>query len=206
MKKGFQEGNVRRIEDDKWKLGYTDEFKQFVHQHPSIIRDVVERLSKIANDPKTPEGFRVEEGEIIIALEKRRLKSNIYSIQAHGRKFFLKMSRYAKEQAYDEFVDSSEAKKRIAEVMANLPIPVEVVDYQLGFTQGGLNFFVAPWMDLVDVSEYQKTLTSLGQKRDFDQTLMILFEIFKDYVDFRILNMAYNPATNKIVIFDLQKK
>ena len=82
---------------------------------------------------------------------------------------------------------------------------VDIVDYQLGFTQGKLNFFVAPWINLKDLVTYRHELTQ-EQKIALDSTLSILFEEFNDYEDFGGPNMGYNPETNSLVIFDLQKK
>lgn len=205
MRKNIQEGNLRVIEKSNWQLAYTEEFKAFVHEHPSVIRDIVAKLSKLVNSGSR-EGQVIEEEGIKIVVEKNRLKANIFSVELHGRKFFLKMGKYL-EYGYDEIVSAAEAKKRIDEVQSDLPLGVEVVDYQLGFTQGGLNFFIAPWEDINHLSEYQEKIKGDKDKEEaFDKTLTILIGLFQDFEDFRVLNMGYNPQTNKIVLYDLHKR
>ena len=205
MRKNEKEGNLRLTEKGKWQLAYTDEFKAFVHEHPSVIRDVVSRLSKLVNSGRL--GIRtIEEDDIKITAEKQRLKSDTFSVELHGRKFFLKMGKYL-EDGYDEIVSAAEAKKRIDEVKSDLPVGVEVVDYQLGFTQGGINFFVAPWEDIRPLSDYQEQVKGDRQKdNDFDKTVTILIGMFQDFEDFRVLNMGYNPKSGNIVLYDLHKK
>jgi len=206
MRKNIQEGNLRKIEKGNWQLAYTDEFKSFVHEHPSAIRGVIAKLGKLANSNASAGEFIEEEG-IKVVVEKKRLKANIFSVELHGKKFFLKMGKYLKEEGYDEIESAAEAKKRIDEVQSDLPVGVEVVDYQLGFTQGGLNFFVAPWEDINHLSEYQDEIRGDKDKQEaFDKTITILVSMFQDYEDFRVLNMGYNPQTGKIVLYDLHKK
>lgn len=205
MVKNTHEGNLRKIEKGNWQLAYTDEFKAFVHEHPSTIRDVVSKLGRLANS-NTPKGESIEEDGIRVTVEKRRLKANIFSVELHGRKFFLKMGKYL-EEGYNEIESAAEAKKRIDEIQEHLSPGVEVVDYQLGFTQGGLNFFIAPWEDIHPLSEYEESIKGDKDKeKELNMTMTILAHTFEDFEDFRVLNMGYNPITNRIVLYDLHKK
>ncbi|MDP3697568.1 MAG: hypothetical protein Q8R55_06175 [Candidatus Taylorbacteria bacterium] len=205
MRKHTQEGNLRVVEKNNWQLAYTEEFKAFVHEHPSVIKDVVAKLSNLVNSGALGRQV-IEEDGIKITTEKQRIKSNTFSVELHGRKFFLKMGKYL-EGGYDEITSAAEAKRRIDEIQSDLPIGVEVIDYQLGFTQGGLNFFIAPWEDIDHLSEYQEKIKGDKDKEEaFDKTITILVGMFQDFEDFRILNMGYNTKTNKIVLYDLHKK
>src|SRR3989344_6837090 len=168
-----KENGLRKIEKSAWQLAYTDEFKAFVHEHPSVIGDVITRLGKLTSSGSKEKQIIDEDG-IKITVEKKRLKANIFSVELHGRKFFLKMGKYL-EGGYDEIISAEEARQRIEEVGNSLPVGVEVINYQLGFTQGNLNFFVAPWQNIRELSEYQEEIAgSLENQENFDKTITIL--------------------------------
>ena len=201
------EGSLRRVEKGDWRLAYTQEFKNWVHQHPRIIRRVTDKLAEIVRAKRVPDSFSLEDGDLKVTLERKRLKAKIFSIEVGDKKFFLKMSAYPGEEGYDEAISSKEARERIKEIEADLPMGVEVTDYQLGFSQRGLNFFVAPWKNLVPIEQFARDMEyDSEEKRKLDQTITILVGMFQDYADFVAPNMAYDPEADKIVIFDLHKR
>lgn len=157
-------------------------------------------------------GFRKEKWE--------KGETFYYRAQFDGHPYFIKklQESYGKEYGggHKEIMDTRAAKELVRD-LSN----VEIVDYVLGYEGSKDWYFVSSWNDAFETTldvylhnlaaEIRKNPSkSEALQAEYDEILDRTREITKrlrpEYEDVMTYNMAYDPSTKKIFLFDLNKK
>ncbi len=203
----------------EYRLGYAPEFRSFVVDHAGVLRKVLEMIDELAGDRLEQDGLIVEKAWSTLG-DDPRIKNRIslyqnyhYKVTVGEKSFFLKMSpTSAAPDGYGEFQSS-----RFAATELNIP-GVEIVKAELGFSSRDRNYFVAEWDDrlriplLVQIQllqdEFKENPANQELKNKLDSLMTRLNqlrgELKKHFIDSGENNMAYDEATDTIILFDLQ--
>lgn len=182
-----------------------------------------------------PNRFTDVEEESHSSLYKITYKDKVYFLKKQG--VGLNEHIYAKDghNAFNEVINSAELASDIESQLAGLG-PVRVVPYQVGYTDKNNSYFVAEYIDYPNLFDYEQSLQNsiyrlrndinYGRSTDVEGDERRLEELEskaenlhqrwwkihemlnKKYIDTKSHNMLYNPATEEIVIIDVnpQKK
>lgn len=143
-----------------------------------------------------------------------------YRAQFNGQPYFIKRLSAAYGEGYGgghkELMDSREARELIGDLEN-----VEVVEYVMGYESKKDWYFVSKWNDAFQVTldEYLNQLKTEIRKNPsqaeelenvydeiLDRVRAITKRLRPSYEDVMTYNMAYDPASKKIFLFDLNKK
>lgn len=135
--------------------------------------------------------------------------SDYYKLAIKNKDFFIKKSTDTWNPGHNEFKSSLKALE-IAKELGD----VEIVDFQLGYTDKNASYFVSRWIDL---SEYVRLDVYLWEKfegydcfspqsQSVKKRFKVIAEKFKQWFDFGEVNCFYNPNIHKFLLLDLSQK
>lgn len=196
---------------EKKKFIYDTEFKEWINKNPGIIKSFKEFLKQFYSTPDGDlhAGLVFQVNDLRVELLKRSNREgglNLFStfkITVDGISFFVKAEKEQDvSQGFEEFRSTRIAKG----ILQNIPW-VEVIESQLGYQDSeGRSYFVSKWRDLKTVQEVLLS-GEAGADEHFDlrnkiseiRRLLSKLEFF----DVDKKNMFYDPATKKIILYDL---
>ena len=192
--------------EKKRRLGYTVEFKKFISENPNFISTVI-RLCRALSQKTDSKGYRsLDEAEISVTLLEGG-KAPKFLVSKGDNRFFIKSSEATTRG--DRGIDQLEASALAREKLANshLAESVEVVDYQLGYSDKNKTYFVSKYSTVArsPLSISRSWLTS-EQIEDALRKLDAAQEVLDEFFDINARNVAYNEDTKKLVLFDLSTK
>lgn len=198
--------NIQEANSDKRHIVYTDDFKDVVKDNPGLMTQIRDILKGLEYDKDFNETNIKNINNITISRVKSTMM-NRYKIETRGGIFFVKKTQFpgvrVGEKGFDEFKASLEAKEKLDD----LPW-VEVVDSQLGYKDEVAGYFVSTWNPIFETTLHDY-LATLDKKSEEYVDLVDKVQILKDrLVGFRDVfdhNMAYDPESKKIYLFDLDK-
>lgn len=208
-------------------LAYTYDFKDFVEEqkekHPHLLREVMEKINSLSRvgEKYSQDGVGVE---FINKKDDRAFYKVSIETEKGLEEFFVKKAptylnnsgkKREFELGYEEFLGSVSVKEKLK----NLSY-VEIVQYELGYRDSNNTYFVSRWNKnlTTNLASYMDELQSfvnkdpdlyIGKELEL-QTLYgkereIIDALGEEYKgrDIFSVNMAYNPKTGKIILFDL---
>ncbi len=187
-----------------------------------VVLKLVARLNQSLDDK-----LEISEGNVSVISEpglnvrkSKKRETFYYKVFIDGKQYFLKRlsATMGKEYGggYEEFKGADEARSLLSNMEG-----VEVVNYKLGCEYNGMWYFVSEWNPALEVTleDFLKNLQKQGAGISEDagkahvkhNSIMlraknierILRPKFEDVFTY---NMAYDIATDKVIIFDLNKK
>ena len=187
----------KEINRNGWSLVYNPKFKEYRESYKNIISKVKEAL-----DGGEVEGFKSE------MLKHTSGGKTYFTLEVNGEKFFIKkIPENHKQGGVNEFKSTEEAKQRLFEAGIDR---VKLVDYMFAYTGNEFRFVVSKYdvrLNNTLASYMDECLKNnrLKELHDLDDRFADLKNIFKDYYDFKVENMAYYKETDEIILFDLNK-
>ena len=190
------------------QLAYTAEFKSFVGDHPGTLTKVRVMIKALLHDKK---GARAEESGIVV---EKVQPSPYFKVTLADKSFFVKVRRHIMT---GENLEEFRALARLKEMYKDNP-KVEVVNFQLAFTSWNENYFVAEWDDrfVKNLNTYLRELAETSQQTADNTALQKhvkdlgsrVNEIARQleqagFYDYGPVNMAYDPQTDTIILFDI---
>lgn len=205
------------------KLAYTPEFKE--NLPPTAIKEFLKLAPKLRRK-ETLEGANI----VVTHFDDSWGGVRYYKVVLGDKDFFVKRipARFSeKGGGFGEAVASEKMRSLLREHKIE---NVEVIDFQLGYEDKSDRYFVAKWSgtasdrllnlfvyenDLVSqiqnlkyakasISEIADTERELDKIRSRENKLTKFFE--QTFNDFGSINMAYDPQSKKIILFDLYLK
>lgn len=186
----------RAIPREKRKLAYTHEFKRFVRANPGIIRIVSEAIRS-----KEPEvrigGIRIKQ------LENFGRVRVCWRVDVGEKSFFVKGKYDEKHSGSKQFLALRKLEELLSQREWKQKFPhVEVIKYHFGFDYKGEHFIATDF--------YELKLLTYAQLLEKEMPVKLLKEFydFSDqaekagYYDIHTSNAFYDPARNKIIVFD----
>lgn len=218
MKKGFSENIQQTISKDKG-LAYVDDFKDFIRDNPGFIQSTHEILKNYDFSKDQVEN----NGVVVTRLDSSNLPVKptfpSFKVQKGNQAFFVKLDDVKRSnlggEGLNEFMDTQKAK----ELLRDLPW-VEVANSQLGYKDDKYAYFVSKWNDLFSLSSlddymekleleifrnYSSNKIQQDEMYDLKSKIKVLENKLPGYFDIFPHNMAYDPKSKKIYIFDLNR-
>ena len=227
MKK-FEGKDFVTRETETRKLGYAQEFKDWIKQNPGIIKRFLKALNsgEISKAFSANKPFQIGDITITSAELYFRIRGSRIKLKLGDKTFFIKIekkiSKHSKYQhGYEEFLSTQKA----IELLEEIP-NVEVCDFQLGYQDDKFSIFVSSWIDFLRLDVYIDQLKIKAAKSEpgAEEELKTLITTLKKicqilepsvleknrkterYIDVREGNMFYDPQTKKIILFDLSEE
>ena len=226
MKK-FEGKDFVTRETETRKLGYAQEFKDWIKQNPGVIKRFLEALNsgEIDRTLSTNKPFRIGDATITLAELYPNRRGPRFKLRLGDKAFFIKIEKKVPDNlkfqyGYEEFLSTQKARELLEEVPN-----VEVCDFQLGYQDDKFNIFVSIWIDLPRLDIYMDRLrfkaeglepVAMEEFKTIKTTLKKIYQILlpplvsiaqrrktEGYGDIREGNMFYDPQTKKIILFDL---
>ncbi len=192
QERSFDSTEIKRKD---WSLIYNPEFEQYRDKYKNIISSI----------QRIVQGEKVDgiESEMITLTASGKL---YFTVELDGEKFFIKkIPEGHKQGGVGEFKAAKIAKQRLID---NNIKNVEIIDYICAFENEKDRYVVSRY-DHVLKNTLEDVLADLKAREEYekfgklDRWFEELKSLFKDYPDFKIQNMAYDEATNKMILFDL---
>jgi hypothetical protein len=210
--------------NEQW--AYTQEFNDLKHKKPHALEIVMDLINKV--DSKRKRGSSAEKDDIQVnlvalkeALPRQRDTIHYYRIVAkvegQAYEFFLKKTPIAYKQfggGEHEAASSHKAREILRE---NNIKDVEVVNFQMGFSDGKNWYFVSKYnKSLESPLDYYKELlsgyiklnpnSSDSERQELEyinKRVEDLQKLLPNFSDLFAHNMYYNASDRKIILFDL---
>lgn len=212
---------ITTTETENRQLGYSEDFKEWIREHPGAIALFKELSVKIKDKEKPVKVGEVVDHEGVRATILKNYvwddKRFIYfKLEIAGKTFFVKSEGVPhRGKGFTEFINSVEAQERLKDFKAR------TIRYKLGYQDSNReSFFVSEWEnDIMPVDEYEGRLglqsrstedeseaRELESKlRDLNKRLEEIRDLLKDFHDLEDYNIFYDPNTDEIVLMDLFK-
>jgi len=192
-------------------LIYAYEFKDFIKKNPGVIESV-HNILKEHNDKDF-----VEVGDIKIT--KIKLSTiPVFKIEINNNIYFVKINHLPNsvigEKGFNEFNSTEYAK----ELIKDIPW-AEIAENQLGYKDDKYAYYVSKWNELLyssnlgehieELEDYVENNPNNSQKEkkeisEWKNKVLILREKLVGFHDLFEHNMAYDPSSKKLYLFDLQ--
>lgn len=190
---------------------YTPEIRDFIAQHPNIIKTVVSMIKAVG-----PYGSMKQEQGLTVTLVQEGLLRPAYKVSLEdGHSFFIKAQDYPfpnTQGGVNEMKAYQDALGRLQDIPW-----VEIIKYHLAYKDHKKSYVVSEWYDnlATDLGDYRLEL--LGKIRGdvdrkehwqnelagIDRKILKLAGMLPDHHDVLVHNMGYDKQTKKIVLFDL---
>ena len=202
-------------ESDRKQLAYTAEFKSFVKDHDGVLKKAQEMIDSLL-DGETDSAVE-DAGIVVEKILTEKEPSRFFRITLTDKSFFVKMRlRIVGHVNLEEF----QVLSRLKELYKDNP-KVEIVNFQLAFASKDRNYFVAEWDDrlVMNLRDHLRKLDKNRQQLPNDMALKRHIEDLGSraneieqqlrktgFDDFGSVNMAYDPKTDTIILFDILLK
>lgn len=199
--------------DSSKQLAYTPETKDFIHDNPGVMRKTLDLINEVNKNFKY--GSRAEDGDVSVEMKSTWESQPTYKITVGDKCFFLKVRDVGPNSedqgGFDEVLDIKEAEQLLADV-GN----IKITNYRLGYTDKKKKYFVSEWSDshTMGVDEYLGGDYLATRDENYDYEKEKVFNTVREantvlsrngYWDIGVDNMAYDPSSRKVVLFDLNK-
>jgi hypothetical protein len=200
---------------EKKHLIYESELKLFIRNNPGLLGKARKALDSLRE---------IDDSVMIDGVKVTKIptsSTNVFKIESPEESFFVKVKSFPDnrvgEMGFEEFVDTKEAQASIDD----LPW-VETLTPLLGYRDEAHTYYISKWNSALqpNLEVYLKDLnsavaTSKTQEEadvyieeiiDLQKKIAIIRERLGDnaYRDLHSHNMAYDPGSKKIYLFDLQ--
>jgi hypothetical protein len=217
--------NIEISQTERKQIAYTDEFKNWIQDHPGTIKAFKQLETELAaQDPES--GWEINlsvetEGATLTLVHYFvRGKIYIFKVEAGDKTYCVKKAAEPSEasehppvghDAFNEIKALAEAKELLKNVEG-----VEVADFHFAFRDSqGNNYLVLRWYELTQVEVFladseeggsllqSKKSTELA--KSIRKRIRIIRDTLKDFYDVKTHNMFYDPDRDKVIVFDLHK-
>lgn len=221
--------NIHLRETETRKLGYTEEFKNWIHEHPgaiNIFKELSEYIIGKNGSPlfsKNPVLFDEAEATILVDYFWEDKRFIYLKLKIDNETFFIKSEGIPfRGKGFEEFRNTHEVKEKLKGIKAR------VIDYQLGYEDvHGKSYFISRWDDNIismrdtefllrkEIKQNESLQTPEGYKRadeiedklkSLEQRVAELKNILKDYHDLGDTNIFYDQQNDEMVLLDLFKR
>lgn len=216
---------IHTRETETKKLGYTQDFKDWMREYPQGIKFFKELSQKIYEEPAMSGREFEYEGAEVAVIKDYYWNSDRYlylKIKFEGEVFFVKSEGIpSRGKGHTEFVNAVEVEEKLKGLKAR------VIHYQLGYEDShNRSYFVSKWDENIrDMREVKNSLeddilrnealdTSEGYARadEIEKLLESLQNrvseiraLLPEYHDLTEMNIFYDSTTDEIVLLDLFK-
>lgn len=212
---------ITTTETENRQLGYSEDFKEWIREHPGVIALFKELSNKIKESSKPIKNWETLEHE---GIKANVLKDYIWDgkrflylkVEVDGKKFFVKSEGVPhRGKGFTEFINSAEVQDRLKDLKAR------TIRYKLGYQDSKRgSFFVSEWENnIMPVSAYKdrinlqlKSIEDESEARELESKLSNLEkrleeirDLLKDFHDLEDYNIFYDPNTDEVVLMDLFK-
>lgn len=200
-------GEIVAKEGRKRKLAYTPEFKSAMPQ------GAIKFFLKLKEKIDSGEQEIAREGEFTVeSLNFKNFSTATYYKVSYGSNaYFVKevpVSNAYKGGGFGEAMSSRMATRILRKNGIDW---AEVVDFKLGYENGRHRYFVSRWDERLSTTLYDTMRELLNtnpiKAEELKQKFLTLRGVLDDFFwDVHMINMAYDPVSGKIIIFDIFEK
>ncbi len=187
------------------KLAYAPEFKKEITLSPGAIKRFLSwrpELKKVG-DRKEEEGFSIE----VVGSNPSRGRF-FYKVIANKTAYFIKATE---EDASGSAIAEMKSLLTLKNLIEKNKIAgVDVVNPKMSFHDKQMAYFISEWQDFLkkNLRQYLEELSNQAVSGDLYNNLMTRYKVIREnfgrlFVDLYKSNMAYDPASDKIYIFDV---
>lgn len=195
-----------------WQLAVAKEFGDIVGEHPDFIPTVYQIVTK---DMLAPDEHVIERNGVkVTRVFHSGQHSDLYRVDFGEHSFALKLAdrEVGGTDAFAEAESTRAAEELFATDKQLKNLKLKVIPFQLGYSDQHYSFFVSKWKEdrWVNLQEYMMDrMTSRDPKdKKLINRAFKVAEILekKKFVDAGMQNCLYDPESDEIIVFDVQKK
>lgn len=213
----------KEITRGAWRINYGEKFHALRDAHPNIISTVEDMIDTLALQNVADYRHRtIVDSDISLTLLNEKESKRHYSLELPEGHFFLKeviLNSQIPEGGVDEYQNAEAARQLLKDIPG-----VAVVEYVFGFSNREKNYIVTTWNSAAE-KNLLRTLEEFASARQGDEaddsaflqavpnrleeSIRNRIEVIKnrlaDFRDVTPMNMAYDKATDTVIVFDINK-
>ena len=216
-------------ETQRRQLTYSEVFKELIKTKPGLLRTFLKLADQLVSEPDMAGNDPITESELTLTLfdYKPYLSVFYFKAQIAGHLFFIKQ---ALKEYHSGGFHEAQSTQRANELLqkAGLADYVIIPEFKMGYSDQQKTYYVSDWEPAIDLQPLDVYNISLWythlelvdngkieseEHRQLMHTKMIIDErvnyiqgALTDFFDVNTNNMAIDPETNRIYLYDLNEK